>query len=727
MKKKVAYAQLADPATEKLVTFIQYDIPPLKSGEYTVTLEQEVNMNTGAPYTLTRKFAVTGERFTFKPEEIDSVFPPNLANGEFSGVFPHVVFNRRTLPWERTAVSTDVTAPWLAVLLFNEDEAPRVKQMTAKDLVKDGEEITVAGSSLKGVGKMPKEYFSYPGLNTLDYGETPDDQLNAIDITPTQFNLVVPTASDLPYLAHIRETETIDKVDGKVLDDGYFAVVTGNRISKAGASVKSNAYLVSLENMGDYLPDDLGKNHLPLKTSMVRLICYAAWSFSVNELDQAFTDLLEHLNKDADDKQLLSSMQFPFEGAVPAHAEVQTALTHMANNTLTTADANALIKNAFTMGFSPYTHYLRHPGNTISWYRGPLAPYRISDSIKAPLSTPDAINRYDPETGLFDVSYGCAWQLGQLMALQNKGFASALYNWKKSQWAQEVALAEQKIIEEKYKQVKAFSGILHKRSQKLYAVANEAPPQYVVEWMGKLALLNGVPFNYLVPDERMLPPESIRFFYLDNNWIDCLLDGAFSIGRSTTAEEKRDQATSEKLMTHAKKALRLFRARKPKLTGFQNASGVVTGFLLRSAVARGWPGLEVNGYSDKEGDNEIPKVRFDHLSEEVMICIFDGIVEMVAIHEPPEALHSGVAKDGNNFKTSLRMVAGNKPGSPISGGFAPVTMRADAQTMKVKDAAGSIWKTLKDPPYSEQIPVFTSAEYALEMIKGVVKVEFYHK
>jgi hypothetical protein len=48
-------------------------------------------------------------------------------------------------------------------------------------------------------------------------------------------------------------------------------------------------------------------------------------------------------------------------------------------------------------------------------------------------------------------------------------------------------------------------------------------------------VLHGVPFNYLVPDEGMPSPESIRFFYLDMNWVDALLDGAFSIGRNLSA------------------------------------------------------------------------------------------------------------------------------------------------------------------------------------------------
>ena len=60
-------------------------------------------------------------------------------------------------------------------------------------------------------------------------------------------------------------------------------------------------------------------------------------------------------------------------------------------------------------------------------------------------------------------------------------------------------------------------------------------PGVTTKFLGTEAVVRGVPFNYLVPDERMLPAESIRFFQLDESWMDCLLDGAFSIGRVTTA------------------------------------------------------------------------------------------------------------------------------------------------------------------------------------------------
>ena len=715
----------SDNETEKKVIFIQYDEPPLKSGKYTVTLEQQVNLNTGAPYITTREFAVTGQRFTLSPQDFNSVFPPNLSNGEFSGVFPLAVFNRRTLPWERTSVKDDQNAPWLALLLFNQDQVPEIKKLTVKDLVPVGTVIKVEGSSTTGVGAMPATMFSYPGLNELQYGESPDDEVNVIDVPVTIFNQVAPSSTDLSYLAHIRDTETIDKTDQKIIDEEIYSVVTGSRIPKDNAI--SYVFLVSFENLGDYLPGDDGTNHLPVGISFIRLITYSSWHFTVNNGNETFEQLLEGLNKNILGEIGLTTLQYPFNGTPPPASAVETALKNQAEDKLTAEDAKVLVGNALNMGYLPLNQILRHSGNTVSWYRCPLVPMHVPENVTPPFSTPDAVNQYNPETGMFDVSYGSAWQIGQLMALQNKAFSTALYNWKKGETTLEAIAAEQKIIAEKYKTLTAFSHIMTARTSMLRAANDNDIPPNITLWLGQLALLKGLPFNYLVPDETMLPPETIRFFYMDNNWIDCLLDGAFSIGRSATADERRDAVRFNKIKAAGKRQSKLFRPRKPKLMAYQNENGIITGFLLRSAVVSGWPGLEVNGYSDKEGQNEIQKLRMEALASDTLICIFDGEVQMVAIHEPPEALHEGVVRNNGGWASTLRTVNGTDPGAQIPGAYVGMTLRADDQTLLVKKAADSIKQTLNNPPYNEDIQDFTSEEYALEMIKGVVKVEFLNK
>jgi hypothetical protein len=41
--------------------------------------------------------------------------------------------------------------------------------------------------------------------------------------------------------------------------------------------------------------------------------------------------------------------------------------------------------------------------------------------------------------------------------------------------------------------------------------------------------LGGIPPQYLIPESSFCQPESLRFFYIDDFWLDCLIDGALSV------------------------------------------------------------------------------------------------------------------------------------------------------------------------------------------------------
>lgn len=737
---------------EKQVLFIQYDIPPLKSGTYDVSVQHQVNQTfTPNLFPGGKQFAVAGERYSFQPDEILCCYPPNLANGEFEGVLPHVVFTRRTLPWERTSVMADESAPWLAVLLFNEGEQPTPVQLAAADLVRSGQQITVPGSGATGTGTLPAHYLAsplpspegQPNVTELDYGESPCDQCMVIDIPVAVFNAVAPTAQDLPFTAHIREVDTTDSEDNDQTSVKY-AVVVGNRAGQN--NVKSYPFLVSLENLGDYLPnaDGTPSPKMPPDTKFVRLVTYRYWKFAANTLSETFQSLVENLNKPdgPDGPQGLSSLQYPIQGTAPDAARVQQALANQAGGALTEADAGVLVANALTMAYVPLNHHLRHAGETVSWYRGPLAPYPVANTITVPISCPDAANRYDPQTGMFDVSYGAAWQLGQLLALQNTAFSTALYNWKKALHKLQVIASEHEMISQLLQGAngQVFESFIKTRGARLAQSSAVTPPDYIVKWLAGLRLLNGVPFQYLVPDESMLPPESLRLFYVDPNWIEALLDGAFSIGRSTTGEMQMDAGHLAAARPLAAAAARTLRPNRRVLSGYANTTGEVTGFLLRSQVVSGWPRLDVNGYADAAGDTEIPKLRMCRLSDDTLICLFDGAVQMVAIHEPPEQLHSGVEGAPGAFTTTLRALTGDTPGKQYltdpKGGSpsAAVPARADNQTLiiagdqqlNLAGAAGNIVSKL-NADFGQGVTTFTAAEFALEMVKGVVKVEFQQK
>lgn len=713
----------ATNGTNRQISFIQSDVPPLRTGVYALTATEAVQGQTPGTFAAKATFVVQGERFTIAAAEILSVFPPSLANGEFAGALPHVVFERRTLPWERSLRNDDSTtaeSPWLAVLLFDDATAPTPAKVKAKDLVPDGTPISVVDSKVTATGTLPPTILSYGAatLVPMGYGETPDDDCLVIDVPVDTFSAIAPSVHDLFYLAHIRDVKTSDGVHPDT--DVQSAVVVGNRIP--ATNIPCRAVLVSLENMADYLPADDGtpSANIPSGTKFVRLLAYTTWTFTANDLEQNLKNLLYNLNTDPPASP--TTLRLPIAGDPPSAARVQQAAADQAaaaagTGTLTPDDATVIVQNALAMGYVPLDHHLRHGGNTVSWYRGPLVPYPVATTIQVPVGGPDAANRYDPQAGLFDVSYGAAWQLGQLLALQNTGVANAIYAWRQSVLQAQAAAAEQELLRQLLGDEPVMESLLSIRDARLDTGGYAVPPT-VSHWVGELVKLQGVPFNYLVPDERMLPPESLRFFYLDDNWVRALVDGALSIGQATSGESGHAQHL------------------RAVLEDAGGDLGGITGFLFRSQAVSGWPNLRFNGYGDVAQTTLLRRRHRVDLASDTVLCLFEGVIELLVIEEPPEQLHLGVEGIAGAYSTTLREVNPPTPGKQYAAvkpapcnphsteAVACLDMRADGRTLRVSDSANTIQSTL-ETDFAQTFPNgFTSAEFALEMNEGALMVEF---
>jgi hypothetical protein len=180
--------------------------------------------------------------------------------------------------------------------------------------------------------------------------------------------------------------------------------------------------------------------------------------------------------------------------------------------------------------------------------------------------------------------------------------------------------------------------------QALAPAVDNRLPEVVDDWLGRLRLLYGVPFSYLVPDARLLPAESIRFFYLDRNWTDRLVDGALSIGKLSTREQAHHQAVDKPLRQALDDGERRIRIRlrglePPAQTG---AGADLAGLLLRSAAVSGWPGLEVRAERDGRA---LTLLRLERLAPDCLFCLFQGIPTRVEIEEPGEGLPLGCDAD----------------------------------------------------------------------------------
>lgn len=432
---------------------------------------------------------------------------------------------------------------------------------------------------------------SFPEVKLAHWEEAQEkngkkDESNLITVVDVQKqllkNLLPKTLKELSSLAHVRQVKFNQQEE-------QLAVIIGNRLVKQSGF--STACLVSLENRynreGEF---DYQKAN---EQDYIRLVVLKSWSFASLYEERNFQGLLKNLDVDT--------------------------LRLQVNSNSTISKSN--IAEYLAAGYVPLPHFVREGSKTISWYRSPVSPLKKESDDKLSsqnIRVADELIQADSSNSLLDISYAAAWQLGRLLALQDRKFALELYNWKRDQVQRTAREFQQKQDFHLFPQNQAVanSSTVDTSSSNSQTLMY---PLIVEERLKELELLRGVPFNYLIPDERMLPSESIRFFYLDWLWIECLRNGALSIGSGTNPCQKK----------------------------------TITGFLLRSEVVAGWPDLEFVA-SDRPLLDPDPKkpllaqvagitrLRMERISENVLICLFEGEVHTVEAYLKTEALHFGL-------------------------------------------------------------------------------------
>lgn len=202
---------------------------------------------------------------------------------------------------------------------------------------------------------------------------------------------------------------------------------------------------------------------------------------------------------------------------------------------------------------------------------------------------------------------------------------------------------------------------------------NGVVPPDVVRFLARLRLLEGVPFNYLVPDATMLPLETIRFFYIDRNWLDALVDGALSVGTVNSADREQLTRLHPVVRAEVDRAERMVRMKDsdaPAVDAKGRPVGVastMTGFLLRSRLVSGWPAMHVRAYSTdtREDDQTIPDMdtspdrvrilRMERLAPAVLLVLFDGVPAVVHIEEPRSGIQFGIRLEEHGARASAAL------------------------------------------------------------------------
>jgi hypothetical protein len=219
---------------------------------------------------------------------------------------------------------------------------------------------------------------------------------------------------------------------------------------------------------------------------------------------------------------------------------------------------------------------------------------------------------------------------------------------------------------------------------------SEMPP-YMELFLSHLRLLVGVPFDYLVADDRLLPDESIRFFYLDRSWTDRLVDGAIAVGKIGTREQAHHQGHAPAVNQQVDLSERIVRVLQRGLSGFVNAKSAndaapapaetITGFLLRSSAVSGWPAMDVRAYKTDVAEpfdpadpkalaQQLTTLRLELLSPGLMIALFQGVPQLVILEEPHHGVMFGVHLDNSTYRVYLRDATGHQ--IPIPPATTPV-------------------------------------------------------
>jgi hypothetical protein len=364
--------------------------------------------------------------------------------------FPWTRFPTTKIPYTPPGPGQDVDGDvptWLAVLVLDEDDVAANPGLvltpvaaTVGDLFAP---IAVSGSTL---GSNYSYFWEETKVTGLEPNETIQDAIQILDLPLTLFWQIAPTVADMALTAHTRTVALTNKPTGQALPQGdsvgTASIVFGTRLPQgpgpgakcAEAGRKTLAYLVSLEELQPFLPTE-ETGGPPAKSNFtagawLRLAVLASWTFFTTGDSAGFVDTLLALNgRDAD----------------------STTPATNTNLRLNYAGANKTVGAALEMGFVPLNERLRDAGQTVSWYRGPCAPYQnTAPAPKLPIQSSDEALLFDPTTGMFDTSYAAAWSLGRQLALQDAAFAAELYRWKAGLTAAIVAEVEAEFLAEAF-------------------------------------------------------------------------------------------------------------------------------------------------------------------------------------------------------------------------------------------------------------------------------------
>lgn len=742
--------------------FYDNDLPGIGAGNFEISVTQSMPNAATSNFaqTITQAFVVQGPQFTLDPSEVHAQFPPANANGDFSLTLPTAILENPALPWERAITSAPET-PWLALLVFSTKEI-EIDPTTNSPLITGS-----VANFLKSVPHILK-----PAIDPSTLSDTVlSSSMNSIRISTQVFEAVTPRLGELASLTHVRQVNPEGQIVSGPADNAWYSVVVANRFPNSPASEDNlgsvnYVHLVSLEGLTEFLVSDPA---WPSHTKKVELASLASWRFvSVSQQGETFAGLATALISSA--------------GGDPNSLRLRIPVTDNGSDAAT----------RLLDGYTALSYHTYPGPDTFAWYRGPFTPspaQPLPSSVPAWVHASQAMI-YDQANAVFDNSYAAAWTIGRLIALADPVFVASIQQVRTQTLATANVMLQRSLLAHLagvtdmaelaapgltrgvfLNHVRtglgdALTETLAKRPETPSAqppsamrsslFPDEDPPaapadqlrwflrkpgvsSFLVEqssedlgplalWLAKLVLLYNVPFSHLVPDQRMLPAESVRFFYIDAGWLKVLADAAMTVAAHGSKDLEVQNLLSDSLWAQTQLSVSTVRPNLLQLDVEPAPVLPAAGMLLRSDLVSGWPGLVVTATA---GGTTVPALRIDRLSASVLLALWASVPDTISISQPQQSSAFGVDDGWTIQLRSLASDVGVETGASfpstgtIQNYMRPATGAIGGRVLSLIDQSATGGGLI--PALSAalgQSSNLTPSEFAIEMLLAPEQIVF---
>ncbi|RGP80570.1 hypothetical protein FLONG3_1309 [Fusarium longipes] len=756
-------------------------VPSLPASFQEVTVTQSIPLVENVP--VKRHFDVPVPRYSTSPDDVATVFP-TPGHGANSITLPHIVFKDPHFPWERKVSKNDRdiknTVPWIALVTFAAEEL----QLNEKEMNVFPESFKHRINANLGWDLPVNKIKDLTGDNLTNVIPEPtaSESRQTATVIPVRGHLFrslfmgrdgKTDISKFRFMSHVRTVAT----EG---DSGTFGVTVSHRFGPQDIAGPRSVitHLVSLENVDGIEDSKIGDIVLMNSlyswtyTALPEGSDVATTSTNLGDTNSGSLSVLRTTRKpdltDGTDQELSTPDIFK--------KRLNDGYTLTRYRTVTDEETAAMFRGPLVP--TKVAHPLR-----------PDIP--IQSNFGTDLKV------FDSQLKLMDISYSNAWQLGRTMAMSDSAFTTALarlrsvihkmaideskkqvhksgsayqsrddvisrmedtiqslygFNsrlesttttsknrWKSGQVPNvDTSPTSSQIFSQIYDHALAAGEYVSKSANEeapycYHNVPNNTDYAIVQEWILDRMHLAGIPAHYLVVDPSHLPKETLRFFYIDENWTESLVDGALSLANhfaNTPEEDYCRTVIKEQLNKYLKSPI--------PGTGYHQQMPSY-GFLLRSQLLVRFPDLSVTAkYAEANASNDSDKVKPKapmlvqrRLADDVMLCLFDRTPpDLVSLEFTPPAhqLSYRVAVSINeqdmvvshtkNYACKnppIRVDERRKP-------FPPETYKTAAyvdwnsRTLKVEEYSEKVFDFLKAkmPEYFEETAP-TSATFALQL------------